>query len=120
MSPTDPKVARRQRRFWWITLSGLSGLGDLITTCTSEHSRNRKVGFRIGAGESLREILGSTTTVAEGVETARSLDTLRRQLAVDMPISAEVFAVLHEDKPPREAVSSLMSRSTKDEMEDLL
>lgn len=102
------------------TFSGLSGMGDLITTCTSQHSRNRTVGHRIGSGETLQQILETTATVAEGVETSRSLHHLREQLGVDMPIAREVFAVLHEGKSARDAVSSLMSRTTKSETEDLI
>lgn len=102
------------------TFSGLSGMGDLITTCTSQHSRNRTVGFRIGKGETLNQILSTTQTVAEGVETSKSLHHLNEKLKVDMPISSEVYKVLHENKPAREAVYSLMSRSTKSEMEDLI
>ena len=102
------------------TFSGLSGMGDLITTCTSQHSRNRTVGFRIGKGETLDQILSTTQTVAEGVETSKSLHHLNEKLKVDMPISSEVYKVLHENKPAREAVYSLMSRSTKSEMEDLI
>jgi glycerol-3-phosphate dehydrogenase (NAD(P)+) len=97
------------------TFSGLSGIGDLIVTCTSQHSRNHTVGFRIGRGETLAEILRSTEKIAEGVETTRSLVELRQRIAVDLPITMEVHAVLFEGKPPREAVASLMMRELKDE-----
>ncbi len=98
------------------TFSGLSGIGDLITTCTSAHSRNRTVGFRIGKGEKLEDIVGSTHMVAEGVETARSVHQLARRHGVEMPITREVHAVLHEGKPPADAVESLMSRGLKEEL----
>ena len=97
------------------TFSGLSGIGDLTTTCTSQHSRNRAVGFRIGKGERLVDILGSTHTVAEGVETTRSVGQLAERHGVDMPITHEVHSVLYNDKPAVEAVESLMSRELKEE-----
>jgi glycerol-3-phosphate dehydrogenase (NAD(P)+) len=102
------------------TFSGLSGMGDLITTCTSQHSRNRAVGFRIGRGERLEDILRSTFTVAEGVETSRSVFRLARKHGVDMPITREVHAVLHEGRRPLEAVNNLMGRDLKEELEDLV
>jgi glycerol-3-phosphate dehydrogenase (NAD(P)+) len=102
------------------TFSGLSGMGDLITTCTSRHSRNWTVGYRVGRGEKLSDILASTTTVAEGVETSRSVFELNKSVGVEMPISREVYAVLHENKSAKEAVGSLMSRTAKHESEDLV
>jgi glycerol-3-phosphate dehydrogenase (NAD(P)+) len=102
------------------TFSGLAGIGDLIVTCTSAHSRNHSVGYRIGRGETLELILRSTEKVPEGVETTRSLVELARRTGVEMPITMEVHAVLFEEKPPREAVQSLMARSRKDELEDQL
>jgi len=100
------------------TFLGLAGIGDLIATCTSLHSRNRTVGFRIGSGETLDLILRSTEKVPEGVETTRSLADLSRKVGVDLPISREVYAVLFEEKSPLAAVGSLMARSSKDELED--
>ncbi|MBI4583483.1 MAG: NAD(P)-dependent glycerol-3-phosphate dehydrogenase [Planctomycetes bacterium] len=97
------------------TFSGLSGIGDLITTCTSEHSRNRRVGFRLGRGEKLPDILSSTPMIAEGVETTRSVQQLARRLGVEMPITQEVHSVLYEGKPPEQAVEALLARSTKEE-----
>jgi glycerol-3-phosphate dehydrogenase (NAD(P)+) len=102
------------------TFMGLSGIGDLIVTCTSGHSRNRSVGYRIGRGETLDLILRSTEMVPEGVETTRSLLELSRREGVDLPITREVHAVLFEDKPPREAAQSLMGRTAKDEFEEVL
>ena len=102
------------------TFMGLAGIGDLIATCTSNHSRNHAVGYRIGRGETLDLILRSTEKVPEGVETTRSLMELARRASVDMPIAREVHAVLFEEKLPREAVQTLMTRSAKDELEDLL
>lgn len=97
------------------TFAGLSGMGDLIATATSAHSRNRTVGLRIGRGESLAEILRSTEQVAEGVETTRSIRALGERTGVEVPITREVHAVLFEGKPPREAVEALMSRETREE-----
>ena len=99
------------------TFAGLSGTGDLIVTCTSSHSRNYTVGSRIARGESLEDIGRSTETVAEGVETTRSIHELAGNLGVTLPITAEVYAVLFEGKPPREAVEDLMCREVKEEVE---
>lgn len=92
------------------TFSGLSGIGDLIVTCLSQHSRNRYVGEEIGRGRKLDEIIGSMKMVAEGVKTAESVQQLARELQVDMPITAQVNQVLFEDKSPSEAVNDLMNR----------
>lgn len=97
------------------TFPGLSGMGDLIVTCTSSHSRNHTVGFRVGRGEPIRQILALTEKVAEGVETTRSIHTLSANLQVEVPITREVYAVLFQDKPPRQAVEDLMSRESKAE-----
>ena len=97
------------------TFFGLAGLGDLITTCVSQHGRNRKVGERLGRGESISEILASMTAVAEGVSTARSIHDLAIQRGIDMPITREVFAVLFESKSPVAATESLMQRPPRGE-----
>ena len=98
------------------TFAGLSGLGDLVTTCTSRHSRNRNVGERIGRGESLTAILNSMTMVAEGVDTARAGRALAARHKIEMPITNEVCKVLFEQKSPTEAVANLMGRSLKPEV----
>lgn len=98
------------------TFAGLSGLGDMVTTCNSRHSRNRAVGERIGQGEKLREILASMTMVAEGVETTRAAVRLADTYHVDMPISRQVYQVLFEDKPPLEGLNELMCRELKKEV----
>lgn len=95
--------------------TGLSGIGDLVATCTSSHSRNHKVGYRIGQGETLEEILSSSEKVAEGVETTRSLNQLAEKISVELPITTEVYKVLFENKPPRKAVEALMGRELKRE-----
>ena len=95
--------------------TGLSGIGDLVATCTSTHSRNHKVGYRIGQGETLDEILSSSEKVAEGVETTRSMHQLAEKISVELPITTEVYRVLFENKPPRQAVGDLMRRELKRE-----
>ena len=98
------------------TFAGLSGLGDLVTTCVSQHSRNRFVGERIGRGEKLVGILASMTMVAEGVETTRAAVRVAELHKVEMPITQQVHKVLFEDKPPLEALSELMTRELKREV----
>src|SRR5690606_13061176 len=97
------------------TFAGLAGIGDLITTCVSPFGRNRRVGERLGRGETLDEILADMSAVAEGVTTARSVDALARERGIDMPITREVAAVLFEGKRPEEATDALMLRPTKAE-----
>ncbi len=97
------------------TFSGLSGIGDLMVTCMSRHSRNRGVGERIGKGESIDAILGGMQQVAEGVWTAKAAHGLISEMDIELPITAEVYAVIYEGKDPREAVQSLMSRPPKPE-----
>jgi glycerol-3-phosphate dehydrogenase (NAD(P)+) len=93
-----------------LTLAGLAGMGDLVLTCTGELSRNRTVGFELGKGRTLEDILAGLGHVAEGVKTARSAHDLAKRLGVDMPITREVYAVLYEDKPVQKAVFDLMAR----------
>lgn len=97
------------------TFSGLSGLGDLVTTCFSSHSRNRSLGDRLGRGVGLADAVRVTEQVAEGVTTAKSAHALARKHRVEMPITAEVYQVLYEGKPPQQAVRDLMLREPKSE-----
>jgi glycerol-3-phosphate dehydrogenase (NAD(P)+) len=99
------------------TFAGLSGMGDLVLTCTGDLSRNRTVGMRVGRGEPVGEVLGGMTMVAEGVRTARSAVELSARTGVPMPISEQVFRVLHEGKDAKEAVSELFARTLKREKE---
>lgn len=103
------------------TFFGLAGIGDLVTTCCSRHSRNRSVGERIGRGESLEQILGSMQTVAEGVWTTQALFGPESEArGISMPIAEEVHDVLFEGKDPRQAVTDLMRREPTGEMEGLI
>lgn len=95
------------------TFAGLSGMGDLITTCTSKHSRNRYVGEQLGRGRTLDDILKSMHMVAEGVATTRSAWDLSQREKVEMPITEQVFRILFENASAREAVTQLMTRSLK-------
>jgi glycerol-3-phosphate dehydrogenase (NAD(P)+) len=97
------------------TFAGLSGIGDLIATCMSKHSRNRHVGEEIGRGRKLRDVLAEMVMVAEGVATTKSVHDLARKHAVELPIAHEVYQVLFEDKDPILATSHLMTRQAKDE-----
>ncbi len=97
------------------TFAGLSGMGDLIVTCTSRHSRNRAVGERLGRGETIEAITASMKQVAEGVGNCAIARAIARDRGVDVPITDEVYAILREGKRPLEAVQSLMTRSAKPE-----
>jgi len=98
-----------------ITVAGLAGLGDLVLTCTGDLSRNRTVGFELGRGRPLAQVLGSLGHVAEGVTTARSAQDLAKRLGVDLPICSQVCQVLYDGKLPRDAVDDLLRRPLKRE-----
>jgi glycerol-3-phosphate dehydrogenase (NAD(P)+) len=97
------------------TFAGLSGMGDLVLTCTGELSRNHAVGVQLGQGKSLGAILSQMRAVAEGVTAARAAVALGKQYQVDMPIAAHVFAILQGQIHPRDAVTALMARALKRE-----
>lgn len=97
------------------TFFGLSGIGDLIATSLSQHSRNRYVGEEIGSGKKLLDVLGSMDMVAEGVKTTQSVHKLASKYDIDMPISEGVYQVLFNNHDPRAIVSDLMSRDLKHE-----
>jgi glycerol-3-phosphate dehydrogenase (NAD(P)+) len=102
------------------TFAGLAGLGDLVTTCSSDLSRNHHVGQEIGRGRSLEDILEEMGRVeAEGVETTRSAAALAARHKVEMPITQEVYAVLFQDKPAPDALADLMSRAPRHENDRL-
>ena len=97
------------------TFMGLSGMGDLVLTCTGDLSRNRQVGLRLASGQKLLDILGEMKMVAEGVKTTEAVHSLRAKLGVEMPITEQVYAILYENKEPSQAVRELMTRTLKDE-----
>ncbi len=97
------------------TFFGLTGMGDLIATAMSRHSRNRHVGERLGKGETLEAILGAMVMVAEGVNTARAARDLGGQAGVELPITREVCAILFESRSPIDAIQALMTRDLKRE-----
>jgi glycerol-3-phosphate dehydrogenase (NAD(P)+) len=97
------------------TFAGLSGMGDLIVTCMSQHSRNRYVGEQIGKGKKLKQVIKSMNMVAEGVETAKSVHELSSKLQVETPISKAVYNVLYEDADPQFVTYELMTREMKPE-----
>lgn len=98
-----------------ITFSGLSGIGDLVLTCTGPLSRNFTVGQKLGRGQKLSDIIGQTKTVAEGVTTTLSAYLLAQKLEMEMPITEQVYLALYKDKAPADAVRALMNRSLKPE-----
>ena len=100
-----------------LTFKGLSGVGDLFLTCTSEKSRNYRVGFRLGQGVPLKTVLGEVGSVAEGVATSKAVFDLTRRLGIEAPIMSEVYKVLYEAKAVKEAAQDLMTRSARAELE---
>jgi len=98
-----------------ITFLGLTGLGDLVLTCTGELSRNRTVGYQLGQGKMLNDIIKDLHQVAEGVYTAKSAYELSKKFQIEMPITESVYKMLYENIPPKEIVKSLMQRELKKE-----
>ena len=97
------------------TMAGLAGLGDLVLTCSGDLSRNRMVGVELAHGRNLEEIVSSMKMVAEGIKTTNAVADLARQRSVEMPISEQMFQMLHFGISPREAIQRLMDRSLKGE-----
>jgi len=97
------------------TFRGLSGMGDLVLTCTGTLSRNYTVGSRLGKGEKLKDIIESMSMVAEGVATSESAYELSRKHNVDMPVVEQVYKTINGDTSPKDAVKELMTRSLKAE-----
>ncbi len=102
-----------------LTFAGLSGIGDLIVTCTSMHSRNRRAGIEIGKGKSVEEAMDSVKMVVEGVRTTRAAFAMAKKFGVEMPITEQSYLVLFEGKNPKEAVVDLMMRSKTHELEEV-
>ena len=99
-----------------LTFAGLAGMGDLIATCMSDKSRNHRVGFGLGQGRSLDQIIGEMNMVAEGVKSTRGILALAARHGVEMPIAEQVGAVLYDGADPGEAVANLMLREAKPEL----
>ena len=99
------------------TFFGLSGIGDLVVTCASTHSRNRSVGEQLGRGKKIAEILKGMEMVAEGVKTSLSAYKLSKKYRVEMPITTEIYRIIYEDKSPYDSVRDLMNRALKSENE---
>lgn len=99
-----------------LTLSGLSGMGDLVLTCTGELSRNRRVGMELGKGRQLADVLAEMKQVAEGVKTAKSARDLSVKTGVELPICQQVYAIAYEGKSAKAAVVELMTRQPKSEL----
>ncbi len=97
------------------TFYGLSGAGDLIATCFSQLSRNRRVGERLGRGETLAQISASTHTIAEGIPTAQSAYECARRFQIETPIIDQIYSVVHEGKRPADAMQALLARDQKAE-----
>lgn len=102
------------------TFSGLSGMGDLIVTATSPHSRNRRAGILLGQGKTLDETLQDVGMVVEGIKTTESAHALGKELGIDLPITNEIYALLYEDQSIEESVKNLMGRKKKKEMEPMI
>jgi glycerol-3-phosphate dehydrogenase (NAD(P)+) len=99
------------------TFMGLAGLGDLVLTCTDDQSRNRRLGLALGRGQSMLESQAGIHQVVEGVLASRAVCAVAERLSVEMPICREVFRIMHEGKPVREAVQELMGREMRSETE---
>ena len=97
------------------TFTGLAGLGDLATTCFSPNSRNRSVGYELGRGRKIKDVLASMDAVAEGVVTAKAVHLLAEKLRIEMPITSAVYQVIYKGKDPQKAVAGLMGRTLKSE-----
>jgi glycerol-3-phosphate dehydrogenase (NAD(P)+) len=103
-----------------LTMAGLAGLGDLVLTCTGNLSRNRRVGLALGQGRTLNDILAELGEVAEGVTTARSAMELANRVGVELPITEQVYAMLFEAKPAIQALTDLMGRARKSELQGVV
>jgi len=101
-----------------VTFAGLAGIGDLILTCTGDLSRNRMVGLKIAEGVPVEKIISGMKMVAEGIKTSLSAHNLARKMAIEMPITTEVYNIIYQGKDPREAVKDVMTRKLKEEPEN--
>ncbi|MHC1746118.1 MAG: NAD(P)H-dependent glycerol-3-phosphate dehydrogenase [Negativicutes bacterium] len=102
-----------------LTFAGLSGIGDLMVTCTSQHSRNRRAGIMLAQGKTVEEIQSQTNMVVEGIRSTLAAHELARRFQVEMPITEQLYQVLYQKKSPKEAVLELMMRGKTHEMEEV-
>jgi glycerol-3-phosphate dehydrogenase (NAD(P)+) len=102
-----------------LTFAGLSGLGDLVLTCTGEYSRNRRCGVAVGRGEPLQHFLETTQLTVEGIRTTQAVRELSVAKSIELPVTEQVYEVLFAGKPPQEGVRALMSRLRKHESEEV-
>jgi glycerol-3-phosphate dehydrogenase (NAD(P)+) len=110
MTRLGVKLGARMESF-----AGLAGIGDLVLTCTGKLSRNHYIGYELGKGKSLNEIVSAMKMIAEGITTTLSVHQLARREKVEMPICEQVYQVLHKNKPPKAALQDLMARKLKSE-----
>ncbi len=103
-----------------LTFAGLAGVGDLVVTCTSKHSRNWRAGYLLGQGKKLDEVLAQMGMVVEGVRTTRAARDLAAREHIEMPITSVLYGILFEGKDPRQGVEELMGRGRRFEMEDIV
>lgn len=103
-----------------LTFAGLSGLGDLVVTCTSMHSRNRRAGIELGRGKKMAEVTAGTGMVVEGIRTTKAAYALARKYGVEMPITEQIYKILYEEKNPHVAVVDLMLRGKTHETEEIV
>jgi len=99
-----------------LTFAGLAGVGDLVLTCTSDTSRNRRAGLAIGRGQSASQFVQETGLTVEGITTARAAQRWARSVGVEMPITEHVYQVIYEGMPPLEAMDRLMNREPTHEV----
>jgi glycerol-3-phosphate dehydrogenase (NAD(P)+) len=102
-----------------LTFFGLAGMGDLMVTCLSRHSRNRQLGEKIGQGKSAEQALAEMTMVAEGMKTAPSAHRLAQKLKLDCPLTHEIYEVLYHGKDPKKSMRDLMNRQTHNEWQGI-
>jgi glycerol-3-phosphate dehydrogenase (NAD(P)+) len=103
-----------------LTFAGLSGMGDLVLTCTGEYSRNRQCGLAIGSGEKLQQFLERTGYTVEGIRTTQAAREIASALKMELPITEQVYEILFNGKSPRDGVRSLMTRDRKHEIEEVV
>lgn len=102
------------------TFAGLAGIGDLIVTCTSKHSRNRRAGVLLAQGKSMQEIENQTNMVVEGIKATWAAYHLAKKHEIEMPITEQMYSILYENKPPKEALLELMTRGKTSEIEEIV